>query len=383
MVAVALPAVTADFQVAAATVTAWVVTGYLVAVMSCQIPAGTVADRVGYARALDVGRWLFAGGTAAGVLAPALPLVVAGRFLMAAGGALMVPTAMALLRVAVPPERRPSAFGAMGAVMGTAAALGPALGGLFTARFGWRSLFLINLPLILASWLLQPRGLASARPSAGPRGPLVDIRFLRTRVYAAGAAIIGLQNFSMYALLFQVPFLYASGPRAGESRLGLVMMAMTATMAAWSPLGGRIAEAVGVRRVVVAGGLAGTLGIVALTQVGIGGSLLGLALGLLLVGFGLGLSTGPSQAAALSAVDQHQSAMASALMSMMRYAGGIAGTAVLSVALAGDPRDATRHAAALWSFAAAFAASAACGVMLPSGDRARSQPQQRDRSSSA
>jgi MFS family permease len=370
MIAIALPAISGDFGVAAAAVTAWVVTGYLVAVMSCQIPAGTVADRIGYARALDLGRWLFTLGTAAGFLAPGIGFVVAGRFLMAAGGALMVPTAMALIRVAVPAERRPSAFGAMGAVMGTAAALGPAVGGFITTQFGWRFLFLVNLPLVMVSWMLQPRGLAAARP--GPRGdrPLVDLRFLRVPVYAAGAAVIGLQNLGFYALLFQVPFLYhrggpAAGAPRGEAELGLVMMAMTVTMAAWSPVGGRIAESLGVRRVVIAGGCAGAFGVAVLTQFALDGSLGGLAAGLLLVGFGLGISTGPSQAAALGAVDQTQSAMAAALLAMTRYAGGIAGTAILSVALAGGAGNPARHAVALWCFAAALAASAVCSLALP------------------
>src|SRR3990170_2702858 len=76
MIAIALPAITAEFGVAAATVTAWVVTGYLIAVMSCQIPAGTVADRIGYARALNLGRWLFTAGTATGVLASSVWMVV-------------------------------------------------------------------------------------------------------------------------------------------------------------------------------------------------------------------------------------------------------------------------------------------------------------------
>jgi MFS family permease len=365
MIAVALPAISTGFAVAAATVTAWVVTGYLVAVMSCQIPAGSVADRIGYGHALNLGRWLFTAGSAAGFLAPALPVVVVGRFMMAAGGALMVPTAMALLRVTVPPERRPSAFGAMGAVMGTAAALGPAVGGVLTARFGWRSLFLVNLPLLLASWLLQPADLTSRKradaASGGTSRAFIDLSFLRIRVYAAAAGVIALQNLGMYALLFQVPFL----SRSTESRLGLVMMAMTATMAAWSPLGGRIAEKVGVKRVVLAGGLAGAAGIVAITQVGMSGSLAGLAAGLLLVGLGLGLSSGPAQASAMSAVDQRQSAMAAALMSMMRYGGGIAGTGILSIALAGGATDSSRHAAALWCFAAAFVVSSLLSGLLP------------------
>ena len=115
MVAVALPALGMEFNAPAATVTLFVITGYLVATIVAQMPAGTIADRAGYARALTWGRWTFGVGAATGMLAPSLPIVTVGRLLMAAGGALIIPTAMALVRIASPPERRsrayPGAFG--------------------------------------------------------------------------------------------------------------------------------------------------------------------------------------------------------------------------------------------------------------------------------
>jgi len=154
MVAVALPALSVEFAAEPASVTVAVVTGYLIATLVCQMPAGSIADRVGYGKALSAGRWIFAGGAVLGTFASTLNAVVAGRLLMAAGGSLMVPTAMALIRVAVPTERRPRAFGTMGAVMGGAAAIGPALGAWIVAELGWRSLFLINLPILAASWVL-------------------------------------------------------------------------------------------------------------------------------------------------------------------------------------------------------------------------------------
>ncbi len=128
MVAVALPALSAEFDAPASTVTLLVVTGYLVATIVAQLPAGSVADRVGYTRALTWGRLMFGGGAAVGMLAQSLAAVVVGRLLMAAGGALIIPTAMALLRISYPVERRARAFGVMGGVMGGAAAIGPALG---------------------------------------------------------------------------------------------------------------------------------------------------------------------------------------------------------------------------------------------------------------
>jgi MFS family permease len=169
MVAVALPALAAQFSSSAGTVTVFVVTGYLIATLVLSMPGGSVADRVGYARALMWGRWLFVGGSIIGAFAPTLSLVVVGRLVMAMGGALINPTAMALLRISVPPERRSRAFGTMGAVMGGAAAIGPGLGGWMTAEFGWRMLFIVNLPLLVISWLLEPRSTGRAACSLRPR----------------------------------------------------------------------------------------------------------------------------------------------------------------------------------------------------------------------
>jgi MFS family permease len=364
MIAVALPSISVDFGVAPATVTVWVVTAYLVATIACQLPAGTVADRLGYARTLTLGRWMFAAGATAACLAPSIALVIGGRLLMAAGGALMVPTAMALLRVAVPAERRPRAFGAMGAVMGGAAALGPAFGGLVIAQMSWRVLFLVNIPLTLLSWLLQPRALDVATAARADRrthwfASLTNI--LTTPAFAAGASVIALQNFAMYALLIQVPFFF-SGDGRGSS-LGLAMMAMTATMAVTSPIGGRLAERVGATLMVAAGGIAGAAGIAGLVNLAPDAPAVQIGARLLLVGLGLGLSTGPSQAASLSAIDAARSGMAAATLSTRRYLGAIAGTAVLGVTMGGGD-DVGRHQLALWIFAGAFAVTAASGIGL-------------------
>jgi len=431
MIAVALPAMSRDFVAEPSSVTVWVVTAYLIATIVFQMPAGAVADRMGYAPALSIGRWLFMAGAVAATLAPSLWFVIAGRLLMAAGGALMLPTAMALLRVIVPEARRPRAFGAMGALMGGAAALGPALGGLILTRASWRVLFLVNLPLTLLSWWLQPRGFASG-VTTRPRGhgfdwvgsvllgsalvlavlstrlpsplawpaalgglvffvalllqartvaaPVVDFTLFREAPFVAGALVIALQNLAMYALLVQVPFLFGSGDD-GSSRFSVVVIAMTAMMAMASPVGGRLAERIGSRLTVLAGALAGATGVLALVPLSsmarsaVGVSAGQVAVPLLMVGLGLGLSTGPSQAAALSAIDPHRSGMASAAISTLRYLGAIVGTAILGLALGSGGETLTGQQRALWSFGAAFLLSAAAALKLrqpaASGGRSR------------
>jgi MFS family permease len=411
MVAVALPALATQFSSPAASVTVFVVTGYLIATLVLSVPAGSVADRVGYTRALLWGRWMFAAGSIIGTLAPTLGIVVVGRLLMAAGGALINPTAMALLRVSMPPERRSRAFGTMGAVMGGAAAIGPALGDFISTHFGWRMLFVINLPILVISWLFEPRAGAPAAASephevkrfdwpgsvllglalvaltfatrtAAPLAyglaaggavafvalivherrierPVLNLSFFGLRGFVAGAGVIATQNLAMYSLLIQIPFLFA-GSDAG-SRLGLAIIAMTLTMAATSPLGGWLVEWIGVRAVVAAGGLLGAIGVVGLTQLPLTARPAEIGLRLLLVGLGLGLSTGPANASAVTAVPAHQSAMASATVSMLRYLGAIAGTVVLSLTMSGNARPDL----ALWTFVAALVVSALLGLVLP------------------
>jgi MFS family permease len=424
MVAVALPALSAEFGATPSSVTLSVVTGYLVATLIWQVPAGSIADRIGYSRALNVGRWLFLAGALAGGLAPALFVVVIGRLLMAIGGSLIIPTAMALVRVAVPESRRGRAFGTLGAVLGGAAAIGPALGAWMSTHFGWRSLFIINAPMVIASWAVQRGALSNGTadrvgPTAGRArfdslgsvfiglvlvlftfatrtsgvvawtlaagavlaavalirherrvpSPVLRLSLFGERAFVAGAGVIATQNLAMYSLLLLVPFIFgsASGP---DPQLGLAIIAMTATMAATSPLGGWLADRFGSRMVVICGGLIGALGVMGLIQLPPISGATAIGLRLLLVGLGLGLSTGPAQAIALKSVDPRYSAVASATVSMLRYLGAVVGTVVIGYALGGGD-SASRHQTALLIFAAAFAVSAALGVLMSEGPPGR------------
>lgn len=415
MVAVALPALSVDFGATPSSVTLTVVTGYLVATLVSQVPAGSIADRIGYARALSVGRWLFLAGALVGGLAPVLWMVVAGRLLMAIGGSLIIPTAMALVRVTVAPERRARAFGTLGAVLGGAAAIGPAIGAWMAAHFGWRSLFVVNVPVVILSWAVQGRSVeppASASPSRGfdwlgsgligatlvlltfstraatpmawwlalgglasgvvliaherrAPAPVLRLSLFGERGFVAGAGVIALQNLAMYSLLLLVPFLFG-GQSGADPQLGLAIIAMTATMALTSPVGGMLADRIGARTAVVAGGAAGALGVFGLMQLPPTAGAVAVGVRLLLVGVGLGLSTGPSQAVALHSAPAAHSGVASATVSMLRYFGAVVGTVVIGYALATGADAAARHHTALLIFTSAFGVSALLGAIFPS-----------------
>lgn len=414
MVAVALPALSATFGAPASTTTLTVVAGFLTMTLVCQVPSGNIADRVGYGRTLAIGRWVLVLGALVSAFAPALWAVVVGRLIMAIGGSLMVPTAMALLRVAVAPERRQRAFGVLGMVMGGAAAVGPAAGAWITAHAGWRWLFLLNVPVLAASWFLHPSEpaldraphshpafdwigsvliglvlvlLTYAARAAAPLSyvlasagvvlvpvllhherrvpdPVLRVELFVERGFITAAGVIALQNLVMYSLLVEVPFLFGGTSSALQARIGVAIIAMTGTMAITAPLGGWLAESIGAAPMVFAGGLAGAGGVIGLLRLPSGAGPFDVALRLLFVGLGLGLSMAPSQAVALTCAPAARSGVASATMTMLRYLGAIGGTVIVGYAFAGTNTAARQHAA-LWLFTGAFIASMGLAVAFP------------------
>lgn len=197
MIAVALPAIGRAFDHAPSTLAHALVTSYLVASISLQAPGGRLGDVVGHRRALAIGQWIFVAGAAVGSLAPELVTLVAARVIMALGGAIIIPAATALMRIELPVERRGRAFGAFSAVMGTAAMLGPLVGGFLEARFGFRALFAANVPVLLASAALAgraPRGVVAPSPPGDvtasiPTAPARD-RPARPRLDVIGTALL-------------------------------------------------------------------------------------------------------------------------------------------------------------------------------------------------
>ena len=116
----------------------------------CSRPAARLADVVGRRSLLAVGVALFTTMSLACALAPSVGALLVARGLQGAGAAAMIPASLAVVLVDTPPERRAAAIGVWSAASAGAAAAGPALGGVLVDVAGWRSVFLINVPLGLA-----------------------------------------------------------------------------------------------------------------------------------------------------------------------------------------------------------------------------------------
>lgn len=381
MIAVAVPSIAHTVGHDPGVVTQALVVTYLIAAIALQSPGGKLGDRWGHWRVLTLGQVAVAAGAVLGFLARDLQTLAAARVLMATGGALAVPATLALLRVSLPPDRRGRAFGTFGAVMALAAALGPIVGGVLVDAFGWESVFLVNVPVLLAAGLLvasagreqevrssstfDVRGsvlltvalallvLAAQPPSARTvplllgglaafaafvwverrvEDPVVAFDLFGSIAFSAGTLLICLQNMAMYALLFEVPLVLGERFDIGARATGQLLIWLMLAMVVTSLVAGRLTQGIGPRALAAAGSLLGLVGLVVLraTDLASPGDV---RLPLALLGVGLGLCGPAAQTASFSSITADRSGMAAGVSSTMRYLGGVTGIAFIGRAL--------------------------------------------------
>jgi EmrB/QacA subfamily drug resistance transporter len=149
----------------------WVIDAYALALATCVLTAGSLADLYGRKRLFIIGVILFTVASAAcGLANDALFLIVA-RGVQGLGGAIMFATALALLSQEFHGRERGTAFGIWGATIGAAVAIGPLAGGALTDWLSWRWIFLVNIPIGILAVMLSMRVL---RESSDPEHSRLD-----------------------------------------------------------------------------------------------------------------------------------------------------------------------------------------------------------------
>jgi DHA2 family methylenomycin A resistance protein-like MFS transporter len=165
----------------------WIVDAYALAFAVLMLSAGVLGDRLGARRMYAAGIVIFALASLACGLAFDDVMLVAARAVQGIGAAAMLPNSLALLNQACghDPKLRARAVGLWTAAGAISIAAGPVVGGLLIAGFGWRSIFLVNLPLCAAglfatfAWVPGPNAMpvqASAQSSAQASQPAVPPR---------------------------------------------------------------------------------------------------------------------------------------------------------------------------------------------------------------
>jgi EmrB/QacA subfamily drug resistance transporter len=211
VVNVALPAIGHDLQ-AHASGLQWIVNAYLLPLSALLLLGGAAGDKYGRRRLFLLGIGLFALASALCTLAPSLPWLLAGRALQGIASAMLMPNSLALLGSAFAGEARGRAIGSWAAAGAIAGALGPLLGGWLVETVGWRSIFLINLPIAGGALWLGWRHVAESREESG--APL-DWLGVSAATFALAAITWGLTVMSgAGGLAFEGPAAVALGAAA-------------------------------------------------------------------------------------------------------------------------------------------------------------------------
>ncbi|MDW5564305.1 MAG: MFS transporter [Methanomassiliicoccus sp.] len=155
---IALPAITSYFNVAVAD-TQWVVTGYLLTQTCFLIISGKIAERVGQARMFNIGLIVFSVSSLLCALSSTLPQLIAFRVVQGLGGSMLFSVSTAIVFRTFGPTERGKAMGFLGSTVAVGGMLGPVIGGLLVGTMGWRSIFLVNVPIGLIAAAVAVRAL--------------------------------------------------------------------------------------------------------------------------------------------------------------------------------------------------------------------------------
>src|SRR5919107_1071820 len=152
----------------------WIVLAYLLAITTMIVGVGRLGDLVGRRRLLLFGICLFTAASLLCGVAPALWLLVAARAAQGLGAAVMMALTVALVGETVPKAKTGSAMGLLGTMSAVGTTLGPGFGGLLIAGLGWRTIFLVNVPLGVLNFPLAQRHLPADRREAKANGAGFD-----------------------------------------------------------------------------------------------------------------------------------------------------------------------------------------------------------------
>lgn len=390
VVNVALPSITRELGGGLAG-QQWVINAYLLMLGSLILLGGSLGDEFGERRVFALGVALFGATSLLCALAPSIELLVLGRALQGVAGALLTPSALAVIIATFPPEERGRAIGSWTAWVGIATVIGPLVGGELLSAASWRWIFLINLPFaglcvalifavipartpesspghvdvpgaVLAALglggpvfaLIEEPRLGWGHPAVlGPlvlgalllaafvflearsRAPMLPLGLFGRRNFSVG----NLETFAMYGglailLFFLVLFLQQV---VGYTPLqsGLATLPTSVVMFTLSRRFGALADRFGPRLFMGLGPLLAAGGLLLLLRLGTRVDYVAEVLPALLVfALGLSMTVAPLTAAVLAGVDEHRAGIASAVNNAIARVAGLVAISVIGAVVA-------------------------------------------------
>ena len=399
----------------------WTINSYALPLSALLLFGGAAGDKFGRRRLLVLGIVIFMLASIGCALAPGFSVLVPMRALQGVGAAMLMPNSLALLGNAYPEATRGRAIGTWAAVGVVASAMGPLLGGWLIGLFGWRMIFLINIPVALAAIVLARRYVAEysdpgesldwagaafatlalalfawpltlwSSRQAMPQGALpmfagsaiavalflavqrrrgtkamMPLDMFASRAFVGLTLVTFLTYTALGGLFLLLPYVLIEGGYT-PLQAGLALLPFPVIVGGASRLTGQLASRIGARWPLAAGSFFGAAGYALLSRADpAGGYWLTVVPGAAVLAAGMAGAVAPLTTAVLGSVDSRHTGTASGFNSMVSRSGGLIATALCGAVLAhqGDALVASFHAA-LWIAAAmAVAAGVTALVML-------------------
>jgi EmrB/QacA subfamily drug resistance transporter len=364
----------------------WTVLAYLLAITTLIVSVGRLGDIAGRRRLFLAGIALFTIASLLCGIAPALWFLIAARAAQGLGAAIMMALTVALVGETVPKSKTGSAMGLLGTMSAIGTTLGPSLGGVLIAGFGWRTIFLVNVPLGIVNLLLAHRYLPEDRPALkedrarfdtagtlllaltlgayalamtmgrghfGPllliavlgaalfvlaeakgTSPLIRVAMFRNPVLSASLTMSTLVSTVVMATLVVGPFYLSRALGLGTAIVGLVLSAGPLVAALTGVPAGRIVDRLGTQRITIVGlsGIVAGSFVLAMmpTKFGIAGYLAGIVV----ITSGYALFQAANNTAIMIGVQPDQRGVVSGMLSLSRNLGLITGASVMGALFA-------------------------------------------------
>ena len=388
-VSVAMPTIADHFGSDLASVQ-WLAIGNMVAISVFLLPMSRLADIVGRKKVLATGFFFFTLGAGLAGIAPSLSLLILVRIAQGVSLGLIQGNQMAILMAIFPPKERGKILGFMMTLVGLGLIVGPALGGVLTDLFGWRAIFLFNVPLgaiclisgllvlderrvsqialpgarfsfdwlgagisalALIAFLLgmsNPFGwdlgyqallLASAAALAGAfivwenkvSSPMIDLTLFTKALFSFSVSARVIIFVSLGPVVFLIPFYLQGVAGYSPGQAGAILMTNAIGLLVAGPLAGRLSDRFGWRPFTVGGSLVSAAGLLLLSQLRADTALPIIVLAILLPSIGNGLFSAPSTSAMLSGLPRSSYGIVSALIQLLRNASMVTGIAAATL----------------------------------------------------
>jgi EmrB/QacA subfamily drug resistance transporter len=382
IVNLSLPTLSEAFGVSLSTIE-WVVLSYLLIVTSTLLTLGRLSDMVGRKLIYTIGFVIFTVGSGLCGAALSAPTLIAFRAIQGLGAAMIFAIGPAIITDAFPASERGKALGLIGTTVAVGSSTGPTLGGVLLSLLGWRSIFLINLPVGIAAVVLCLRILPSKGRSGrgqfdtagsalffsgivalllaltwGPEwgwaerpvisllvvavvliaafllwegrfpAPMLNLSLLKNRLFAASLVAGFLFFTALSANYFIMPFYLQTVLGYPSWQVGLTLIAGSITLSVSSPLGGMLSDRLGFRGPASLGMAIVALGLLLMSMLNDSWRAIDVAWRLMILGLGGGLFNPPNNSALMGSVAPTYRGIASGLLAFVRNLGLVSGTAI-------------------------------------------------------